>query len=54
MNNYKTTFFTSNFTIEELERHLSNDVEQVKASRIIERIKVLTDDIEIEGENRRK
>ncbi len=54
MNNYKTTFFTSNFNINELENHLSNNLEHVKASRIIERIKVLTDDIEIQGENRRK
>lgn len=56
MNNYKTTFFTSNLNIEELERHLtmsnySDDA--VKARRIIERIKQLTDDIELISENRR-
>ena len=40
MNNYKTTFFTSNLTIEELEQHLiisSNIDEKVKARRIIEK-----------------
>ena len=57
MNNYKTTFFTSNLTIEELEQHLiisSNIDEKVKARRIIERIKQLTEDIELIGENKRK
>ena len=54
MNNYKTTFFTSNFNIDELEKHLEGNNEKVKASRIIERIKVLTDDIEIQSESRRK
>ncbi len=57
MNNYKTTFFTSNLTIEELEQHLiisSNIDEKVKARRIIERIKQLTEDMELIGENKRK
>lgn len=57
MNNYKTTFFTSNLTIEELEQHLiiSNNIdEKVKARRIIERIKQLTEDIELMGENKRQ
>ena len=56
MNNYKTTFFTSNLTIEELEQHLiisSNIDEKVKARRIIERVKQLTEDIELLGENKR-
>ena len=56
MNNYKTTFFTSNLNIEELEQHLlinSNADELVKARRIIERIKQLTEDIELIGENKR-
>ncbi len=50
------TFFTSNLTIEELEKHLaSNDIEgKVKARRIIERIKYLTDIITMIAENRRK
>ena len=56
MNNYKTTFFTSNLTIEELEQHLiisSNIDEKVKARRIIQRVKQLTEDIELIGENNR-
>lgn len=50
------TFFTSNSSIEELEEHLaSNDSEgRVKARRIIERIKYLTDNITMIAENRRK
>lgn len=50
------TFFTSNLTIEELESHLiGNDSEgKVKARRIIERIKYLTDNILMIAENRRK
>lgn len=55
MNNQKTTFFTSNFNINELESHLSNNgLEKVKASRIIERIKQLTQDMEIISVNMRK
>ena len=53
----KTTFFTSNLTIEELEQHLSitkNGVNIVKAKRIIERIKQLTEDIELISKNRRR
>ena len=50
------TFFTSNLNIEELEAHLAetkNSVDLVKAKRIIERIKTLTDDIELVSKNRR-
>ena len=56
MNNYKTTFFTSNLTIEELEEHLvmnSSKDELFKARRIIERIKKLTEDLPLESENKR-
>lgn len=50
------TFFTSNLTIEQLEEHLaSNDNEgKIKARRIVERIKYLTDIITMVAENRRK
>ena len=51
------TFFTSNLTIEELENHLSlanREVDQVKARRIIERIKQLTDSMTMISENKRK
>ena len=55
MNNNKTTFFTSNFNIEELEEHLSlKGIDSVKAMRIIQRIKQLTEDMEIISINRRK
>lgn|SRR5574344_42346 len=55
MNEEKATFFTSNFNIEELEQHLSlNGLEPIKARRIIERIKQLTEDLELKSENRRK
>lgn len=57
MDNNLPTFFTSNFSLEELENHFvsskgSDDI--VKARRIMERIKFLTNDIEIISENRRK
>lgn len=57
MNNHLTTFFTSNLTIEELEYHLAvskNSTDKVKARRIVERIKQLTEDVEIITENKRK
>ncbi len=57
MNNYKTTFFTSNLNMEELERHLrinSYSDDEIKARRIIERIKQLTVDMEMISENKRK
>ena len=50
MNNHMTTFFTSNLTIEELEKHLGNSKDSldiVKARRIIERVKQLTEDFEL-------
>ncbi len=56
MNNKLTTFFTSNLNIDELETHLSltkDSEDKVKARRIIERIKQLTDDIELVSINRR-
>lgn len=57
MNNKLTTFFTSNLTIKELEATLAitkNSEDKVKSRRIIERIKQLTDDIELVSVNRRK
>ena len=57
MNNYKTTFFTSNLNMEELERHLrinSYSDDEIKARRIIERVKQLTYDMELISENKRK
>lgn len=57
MDEKKITFFTSNFTLEELEHHLSetkDSTELIKARRIIERIKQLSTPIELIGENKRK
>jgi len=57
MNNYKITFFTSNLNVEELERHLrinSYSDDEIKARRIIERVKELTIDMELISENKRK
>jgi primosomal protein DnaI len=51
------TFFTSNFNFQELEHHLSytqrGEEERVKARRIMERIKYLSDPVEVGGPNRR-
>lgn len=52
------TFFSSNFTIAELEEHLRvsqrGEDEGLKAKRIIERIKFLSTEVYLDGENRRK
>ena len=56
MDNHLTTFFTSNLDINELEKHLSitkDNMDMVKARRIIERIKQLTIDMELISKNRR-
>lgn len=50
------TFFTSNFTISELEKHFmmaSNSIDKVKARRIIERIKQLSIEVELISKNLR-
>ncbi len=57
MNNKLTTFFTSNLTIAELEKHLAltkGSIDTVKARRIIERIEQLTIDMELVSPNLRK
>lgn len=57
MDNNLSTFFTSNLTIKELENHLANsknDVDVVKAGRIISRINQLTNDLEMISKNLRK
>jgi len=57
MNKHLITFFTSNLTMKELEYALSttkSNVDNVKARRIIERIKFLTEDMEIITESKRK
>lgn len=57
MDNKKATFFTSNLNIKELENHFitsNKDEEVIKARRIIERVKYLTDELELIGKNKRK
>ena len=57
MNEGMPTFVTSNLNISELEAHLSttrNSEDLVKSRRIIERVKQLTDDLEMISINRRK
>lgn len=56
MNKNMITFFTSNLTEDELLKHLSltkDSEDLVKAKRILERIKYLTDDFELLGNNYR-
>lgn len=54
------TIFTSNFDLEELEIHLASTqkggaekIDQLKAKRIMERIRHLTDEIAMDGSNKR-
>lgn len=58
MQEHLPTFITSNLNLKELEEHLSvsttNKSERVKAVRIIERIKQLTIEAEMIGQNNRK
>lgn len=57
MNNNLKTFITSNFTINQLEEHLSiskDGVEKVKSRRIIQRITNLTKDMELVSEDLRE
>lgn len=57
MDNAKSTFFTSNLSLEDLENHFiinSKNEEQIKSRRIMERIKQLTENMELVGENKRK
>lgn len=55
MDNNLPTFFTSNLTLDELESHMrGNTNEVVKSKRIIERIKQLTESMELVSKNLRK
>ncbi|WP_345739362.1 hypothetical protein [Virgibacillus salarius] len=50
-------FFTSNYSMGQLEDHLAqtkSGVEQVKAGRIIERMKQVSKEVHINSENRRQ
>ena len=57
MNNYKTTFFTSNLDMDSLMHHFrmnNYSDDEMNARRIIERIKQLSEEMELIGENKRK
>ncbi|WJY27992.1 primosomal protein DnaI [Sporosarcina trichiuri] len=51
------TFFTSNFTLSELEHHMTytqrGEKEPIKAARIMERIRMTSDPVKLSGKNRR-
>ncbi|MBE1554423.1 primosomal protein DnaI [Sporosarcina limicola] len=51
------TFFTSNLSYDELEHHLTytqrGEKEVVKAARIMERVRMISSPVQLEGENRR-
>ena len=51
------TFFTSNFSYDELEHHLTysqrGEKEAVKAARVMERIRMISTPLRLDGENRR-
>lgn len=53
-----STFFTSNFNLNELENHFAHSqngsTDSVKAKRIMERIKYLTEAVNVSGKNRRE
>ena len=57
MNNYKTTFFTSNLDMDSLMHHFrinNYSDDEMNARRILERIKQLSEEMELIGENKRK
>ena len=48
------TFFTSNYSIKDIEGHFTINGDKMKAKRIIERIKQVSDEVELVGKNRRE
>lgn len=58
LNNNKTTYFSSNFTLADLEQHFTQtqygEKEPLKAKRMMERITALSTYVELLGENRRR
>lgn len=57
MQNELPTLFSSNFNLEQLEEHLTfnqrGEASALKAQRIMERVKFLTEEVEVSGRNRR-
>lgn len=58
MQEHLPTFFSSNFSMDELEEHLSvtqrGEIEPLKAKRIMERIRYLSQEVSMSGRNRRE
>lgn len=48
------TFFTSNYSINDIETHFTINGDKMKAKRIIERVKQVAEEIELVGKNRRE
>ena len=48
------TFFTSNYSIKEIEKHFIVNDDKMKAKRIMERIGQVSIPVELVGKNRRK
>lgn len=51
-------FFTSNYSMKQLEKHLATStngkIEEVKAGRIMERIRQVSREVQVDGKNRRR
>lgn len=54
MDNYLPTFFTSNYRLEEIEKHFMIGDDKMKARRIMERIKEISEPIEVLTNNKRQ
>ena len=56
--NRKPTFFSSNYTLDGLEKHLSfsnrEGEEEFKGKRLMERIRHFVEPVEVKGHNKRK
>ncbi len=48
------TFFTSNYSIDDIEKHFTINGDKMKAKRIIERVKQVSNEVELVGKNRRE
>lgn len=56
MDNILPTFFSSNFDMENLEKHFSqtkNAIDPVKAARLMQRVRFLAEEVVVSGPNRR-
>jgi primosomal protein DnaI len=58
MQNELTTFFTSNFSMKQLEKEhftiTKDGAEPVKAERLMQRIRYLSKEVQMAGDNRRE